>query len=270
MRFRTLFLLILGLGWAGNPVRGATELPFSFIDGMIWLKINVPTSALPLNFLLDSGASSTVLDLKSGIRLGAALGRRETAQGAAGQIETYQIKDFRGTFGAMALPRSILAVDLRAVSGGLHQKIDGLLGADFLKDRIVQVDFRTRKIRFLESNELSEAGMEILPLKRRNDVLCVEVSVAGQPHEWMRLDTGCRDALQWVSKTAMNEAVKSNVTAPSIKTDVRLGSLKLQSVPTGLHQKPMFRGEAGLLGNGLLSKFTFTIDSVRGRLLLLK
>src|SRR4051812_35876968 len=115
MRFRALFLL-LGLGWACAPARAASEFPFRFADGMIWLKVNVPGREAPLNFLLDSGAGVTVLDLKAGSRIGAALGRREIAQGAGGQLEAYRIKDFKGTFGNVALPRSVLAVDLQGVS----------------------------------------------------------------------------------------------------------------------------------------------------------
>ena len=47
-----------------------------------------------------------------------------------------------------------------------------------------------------------------------------------------------------------------------------LGSERLSAVQTGVHQQPLFSGEAGLLGNGLLSQFRVTVDAGKSRLLL--
>jgi len=41
-------------------------------------------------------------------------------------------------------------------------------------------------------------------------------------------------------------------------------------VPTGLHQKEIFPGEAGLLGNGLLSRYRSVIIDWKSRRLFLK
>jgi len=49
---------------------------------------------------------------------------------------------------------------------------------------------------------------------------------------------------------------------------VQLGALRLADIPTGLHETPIFEGEAGLLGNGLLSRFTVTFDVAKKQLLL--
>jgi len=55
----------------------------------------------------------------------------------------------------------------------------------------------------------------------------------------------------------------------SLPPTVVLGELEFEKVPTGLHDAAIFPGEAGLLGNGLLSRFsTVTIDDKAGRLLL--
>lgn len=56
---------------------------------------------------------------------------------------------------------------------------------------------------------------------------------------------------------------------PTTKTSVKLGSMSFDSVPTGLHQKPIFSGESGLVGNGLLARFErVTFDTKAGRLVL--
>jgi hypothetical protein len=43
-------------------------------------------------------------------------------------------------------------------------------------------------------------------------------------------------------------------------TSVSLGKRALHPVKTALHSTPMFPGEAGLVGNGILSQFTVTVD----------
>jgi len=41
---------------------------------------------------------------------------------------------------------------------------------------------------------------------------------------------------------------------------VSIGSRAMDKVKTSLHGRALFEGEAGLLGNGLLSRFTVTVD----------
>ena len=48
-----------------------------------------------------------------------------------------------------------------------------------------------------------------------------------------------------------------------------IGGYAFEKVPTGLHETAIFPGEAGLLGNALLSRFsTVTIDAKAGRVIL--
>ena len=46
------------------------------------------------------------------------------------------------------------------------------------------------------------------------------------------------------------------------------GAERVSSVKTGVHAQPIFPGEAGLIGNGLLSQFQVTVDIPGSRLLL--
>jgi hypothetical protein len=49
---------------------------------------------------------------------------------------------------------------------------------------------------------------------------------------------------------------------------VRLGNQSLALVETTLHGHELFRGEAGLLGNGILSRFMVTVDTGNRRIIL--
>lgn len=247
--------------------QAAIEIPFEVRDGVIWMKVAVPGKGAALDFVLDSGASDSVLDLQVARQLGVRLGAPQSVLGVHTQSVAYRASDFNATAGGVHLPHSPLSLDLGPVSTACSRKIDGLLGADFFRGRIVEINFSQRKVRLLERGELNTARCEILPMALRNDAMCVRVSVAGEPSAWMRVDTGCNTALQWVANTSARRPSAASVR--SIAADIQLGSRRVAAVKTGVHTKSMFPGEAGLLGNGVLSKFSAVTFDMSGRRLLL-
>jgi hypothetical protein len=255
-----------------QPAGAATEIPFAYGDGMIWLKVTVAGQSAPLNFLLDSGAGVSVLDLSAARRLGLKFGGRQTVAGVHSHSAAYPVSDFTAHAAGIPIASSSLAVDLSGPSRACHQRIDGLIGMDFFRERIVQIDFAAQKIRLLQSDEVNEAGCEILPLTARNDSWCARVSVDGNAPEWLRLDTGCNSSVEWVVTGGEARKCRFTTAGPNsvreCRTDLQLGLKRLAAVKTGIHTERMFAGEMGLIGNGLLSRFTVTIDSAKKRCLL--
>ena len=270
---RLSFILTLALLCA-NGLFAATPIPFQFRDGMIWLKVAVAGKSEPLNFLLDSGAGASVLDLAAAKRLGLKLGASQNVQGIHSRSVAFRVEGFAAHAASIAIPSSLLAVDLSEPSASCHRRIDGLLGADFFRDRIVQIDFAAQTIRLLLRDEVNAAGCEILPLTTRNDALCARVSVDGNAPEWLRLDTGCNTALEWVvtgdkaKKLGLTTLGLNAGSVPEFHTDVQLGAQRIAAVKTGIHTGQMFAGESGLIGNGLLSQFQVTVDAAKSRVLL--
>jgi hypothetical protein len=215
-----------------------------------------------------------VLDLAAARRFGLELGASQSVQGVHSRSTAYRIEGFAARTASIAVPSSLLAVDLSGPSRACHQRIDGLLGADFFRDRIVQIDFASQTIRLLQRGEVSEAGCEILPLTMRNDALCARVSINGNAPEWLRLDTGCNTTLEWV--VTGDKAKKLGITTIGLHSgsirelhaDLQLGAKRIPAVKTGIHTDQMFAGEGGLIGNGLLSHFTVTIDAAKRHCLL--
>lgn len=276
MRINPFLLMLLSLVMGVySQVRAATLIPFQFRDGLVWVEVSVPGYPDRLNFLLDSGASISVLHSATAQRLGVRLGASESVQGVTGGVTARRVGRFSGHVAGIPIPRRLLALDLSAVSRMCHQRIDGLLGADFFRGRIVQIDFAAERLRLLSRGEANAARGEALPLVRRGDALCTRISVAGRPADWVRVDTGCDSALRWVASPAMAASLRRSsigiaVQSPRyLATDVQLGSLRFSGVKIGIHPKPIFPGEAGLLGNGLLCRFTVTFDVPGKRLLLL-
>ena len=87
----------------------------------------------------------------------------------------------------MPLPQKVplqqlLAIDLSNASRVCGRKIDGLLGADFLQGRVVQIDYKAQKIRLFACGENPAGNAVCLPLKRLNDSFCIPVSPVQEGH----------------------------------------------------------------------------------------
>jgi hypothetical protein len=249
------------------------EIPFRYQDGLIWVKVELDGKKERLNFLLDSGSSVSAIDLHTAHTRGINLGERQLVEGVSGQGFAYRVDDFKAVAGRIGLPKSVLAIDLGAVSECCHQHIDGVLGVDFFRNRIVQIDFNAGKICLLKNCEVNAANCDTLPIRMCNGAFCVPVRIAGNPVQWMRLDTGCDSALEWV----VTGTEERPLTGPSIglssapirciNTSARLGRHCFNDVRAGIHTKQIFAGEDGLIGNGLLSKFCLTVDERKSRVI---
>jgi len=83
-----------------------------------------------------------------------------------------------------------------------ERHVDGILGVDFFRGRIVQIAYNEGRARILEKCDPNLPNYQILPVRICNDAFCVPVRVVGNPAQWMRLDTGCDVAMEWVMSKA--------------------------------------------------------------------
>jgi hypothetical protein len=250
------------------------EFPFQYREGLLWIEVNIPRSETPLNFLLDTGAGVSAINLNTAKRIGLKLGQEVTVRGVDTKLTGYWQQRMSAKVSDVKLPSEYLAVDLEKLSRSCEQPVDGLVGADFFRGRIVQIDFEAQKIRILKSAK-SEQTANALPIQFRPCGMRVPISVDGHERQWVRLDTGCATALQWVTSDVPDQCTRqmaiglAELSIPQTKTTVGIAKYKFENVPTGLHETAIFPGEAGLLGNGLLSRFaSVTIDAKAGRVIL--
>lgn len=239
--------------------RAAQVIPFEYLDGLIWVKVKTASGEVPLNFLLDSGAGKSVLNLETANRLGIQLGASVKVQCVKNMASARRVEVFHATVSGVSIPQNPLALDLSETSELCSRSIDGLLGQDFLRGRIVQIDFKAGRIRLLEAADDSNC-CAVVSLMMRNDAMCVPVSMNGSRPKWARIDTGCEDALHWVGGR----------NGTSMQTSVQVGEETITDVKTAMHRSAIFPSESGLLGNGVLSNYRITIDAVNLRLLLEK
>src|SRR4051812_21582453 len=151
MRWLYGLVCILGLMGGGHSF-GATiaQIPFEFRDGLLWVKVQTEKSPEPLTFLLDSGATRSVIDLPAAKRLKIQRGDRVNVQGVHGAASGYWPARLDAFADGLSLPKKYLVTDLSALSKECHSSIDGLLGADFFAGKIVEVNFVAFTVRVLD------------------------------------------------------------------------------------------------------------------------
>ena len=268
-----LFIVCTACGVvAGQRQRIQAEIPFELRDGFIWIKVAAKESSTTLNFILDSGAVVSTLNSATAERLGLRDGQRVVVKGVGSTTFGRWPQRLDAQVRSVELPKSYLAVDLCALQASCECRIDGLIGADFFRSRIVQLDFEKSVLRILTKGP---ADGEVIALRKRRDVWQVPVSVNGRPKGWFRLDTGCANALRCVVTNASpaNTSTKMSIaltemTLPVTETTATLGSVTFIDVATTTHNSKIFSGEAGLVGLGLLSRYkAITLDGNAGRLI---
>jgi hypothetical protein len=279
MRLRGLSMLILGaaLGQAPAAIESPVkEFPFEFRNGLIWLQVQFRESAVPQNFLLDSGAGLSVINLPALRRMGSLTGRRMVVHGVGATTTGYWPEQLSVRDGSLPLPSCFLAVDLSQLGRACGRTVDGLVGADFFEGHVVQIDFAARKIRLLPSSE-GLTNRTTLPLEIHGRAMQVPIRVNDGPMQWVRLDTGCAAALHWVTTQVRPEDCKpslsvalTTVAVNMTHTRVQLAGLTFDGVPTGIHKQHLFEGEAGLLGNELLSRFSSVIIDAKAKRVILE
>ena len=276
MRVILLVLVLLATLSRGLAApKAPSEFPFELRSGLIWVQVRAAGSTDPLKFLLDSGAGVSVINLHTAKRLAAKLGQRVNVRGVGGSVEGFWPQRLAANVAGVALPKEFLAVDLAELSEACDCCVDGLLGADFFRGRVVQIDFAGRKVRLLPSSYTSDDAT-VVDLKVKRGALLASVGVNESAAQWMRVDTGCASALQWFTSERRLQGNRSEVSValteldiPSTTAKVKLGSMTFDSVPIGLHSQPIFCGESGLLGTGLLARFErVTFDAKARRLVL--
>jgi len=278
---RRIFLLallaVLGLtpSYAGStPAASAQSIPFEFVDGFIVLQAQLNSPREHVNLILDSGAGASVLSLSSAHRLNLSLGRSQTVQGVGMRTQAYELNRISAEANGVKLGRIQLAVDLSNATQLCSMPIDGLVGIDFFANRVVEIDFATKTVRLLSPAALDSAGNR-LSLKPMNGTFCIPIQVNGSKSRWARFDTGCNDALHWTVPRTKSKDVAPNLSIGFLTdaTDLAPSTLQiaghtLANIQTSLHAQPLFPGETGLVGTGVLSQFIVTTDLAHGQIFL--
>jgi len=202
MRVRHFWLLFVltGLVLAGQPDAQAyrdsscdqpvrSKVGFElYRDYLIVVRGSVG-SLKGLTFLIDTGASPSVLDPRIAAKLHLATESRDiailegTVQGQSAIAPSIQL----GHLQTLNLP--VLIRDLSFLQNALPIRIDGILGLDVLGQTTFVIDYPSREIRFGSSPAIPDSACNSIPFQMKQGLAVVEATVNHTPVHLL-LDTG--------------------------------------------------------------------------------
>jgi len=175
---RTIGFLFLAavVQLAPGRARGAAppvELPFELANGHVFLPVEVGGRAL--SFVLDTGAPVTIIDRARAAELRLAMGSEFSVHGAGANVTTVPVRDT--TYRVRGLPgftgRVEVAMALQPMASGLGRDFDGILGASFIREFVVEIDWEQRRIRLYDRASFEYHGS--------GSVVPIRLNVSGHP-----------------------------------------------------------------------------------------
>ncbi len=133
--------------------------------------------------MLDSGASSTVLDGSFASKLGLKFQSDETGQGVNGSIHYGPVQGIELTLGDMRWSKGeAVAIDLAAVSRQLGRPLPVILGGEMFTDAVVEIDFKGHRIAFHDpATYAPPPNAPALPLTSVGESLAIAVLIENHP-----------------------------------------------------------------------------------------
>lgn len=188
--------------WSG-PRPESITLPFQLLTGHILLQARVDGSR-PLSFLLDTGDRFAVIDTDRAKELGIETAAQfevkgvgsEKAVGALVKSSTVEVVGLPGFSQALTV-----TIPLRSMASKFGHDLDGLLGANFLRQFVVEIDYPARTMTLFDPDRFHYSGPgESIPLHlddERHPVIEAEVTAVGAPpvRGSFALDLGAGDGL---------------------------------------------------------------------------
>jgi PDZ domain/Aspartyl protease len=157
------------------------SIPFELVARHIVLKIQVNNSR-PLSFIFDTGDKVGVIDIDRARELRLKLERQIRVGGAGAQTLTgATVQDARWSLvGLENFSQAIsFAMPLENIAARFGHEIDGIVGSDFIKQFVVEVDYEARLLRLHDKSKFKYSGAgETIPIElNQHDFPTLEAEV---------------------------------------------------------------------------------------------
>jgi predicted aspartyl protease len=206
----------------------AKDIPFELNANKIYLSVRVNEKG-PLSFILDSGAAFDVLDTEQAKALNMKLSDETTVRGAGeGSVQTAVGTGLSLSLkGLEILKPSITILPIHSsISNNEGRAVDGLLGYDFFKHFVVEIDYARNRINIYEPKTYQYAGRgKIIPLaENRGHIFINSTLVLADDRQLpvrLLVDTGAKMAV--MLNTPFVNAQKLIGTTPQIDSVTGIG-----------------------------------------------
>jgi Aspartyl protease len=299
-------VLFLACGAAGASPRIVTVglkadaplvIPFELVTQHMLIRVQINNSG-PLWFILDTGDKNAIVNLRRAKSLGLTLEGEVNIGGAgAGTLKGSMVRDASVTvIGVEGKPHPVvLAIPLDGLEPRFGHDIDGIIGADFIKQFVVEIDYPARVLRLYDKDKFAYSGSgEILPLTFVHGgypVIDGEIALSGRPPVKGRflLDFGSGGALAlhtpFVQREGLIAAAQKTIRAMGAGgaggkitgrlgrvAGLRIGKVQIDNPLTlfsedksGAFATSEIQGNVGAM---ILSKFLALLDYERNRIIL--
>ncbi len=276
----------------GGAVRLAriVPVPIEYTQGELLVKVRV-NNGEPLDFLLDTGASETMVDRRTAAEHFLDKQGQVEISGASGEVTTNATVVRKLELGNLALEDvHALMLDLSPQSRQMGRRIAGIIGSNVLSQFSVTFDFQKQVVTFQDAGSYQPAsGSQSVPFTQRPGLM-VKAIINGRAEETFLLDTGAAfNHLPAAVAKKYRQAEPQHLTEGTglDGRPVRLGTLVAEAVTVGKLTVPkvnftypvegddaqgrggFFQTSAvGILGNPFWQSFIMTIDYRAQRLVL--
>jgi Aspartyl protease/PDZ domain len=223
-------------------------------------------------FEVDTGANCSVYDQRLRRHLGAPI-RQSTVDTPGGFLRTELFESPEAHLGRITWHSKspIVCINMSQLRQSMGDHLDGLLGMDFLRNHVVQIDFDTGHLRFLSAGGMNPDGWgERIPLTFGLH-LCptVRTTLGGSVETDCRIDTGANPScLDIFTFNSLQENRKLRLFATPHRVLTAVGTVSRESglvetISIGSESHQWMRVDAAttsLIGLQFLSRYTITLD----------
>jgi len=144
------------------------SIPFMLVKNHIVLPVSVDGKG-PFAFVLDTGNKYTAIDIDKARALGLSFGREVTVGGVGSSTSKGAFVDGSSVTiaGLEAHPQPLsLALPLAPLAARLGREFDGILGEDFIRLFVVEIDYKQRLVRLHDARSFVYSGAgEAIPIR---------------------------------------------------------------------------------------------------------
>jgi predicted aspartyl protease len=269
----------------------SATIPFEYTeDDNEVLQVSVNGSQ-PLNFTVDTGSDVfAIITARQAKSLGLTSGNNYKVGVAqnVGEIEAASIPSANLTLaGVEALNQRIevLITDVQANNDGIE--IDGVLGLEFLKHFVVEIDYEGKTIKLFSPDKYQYSGRgETIPIRIKDgspEVRMKLITASGKSIEsYFEIDTGMSGTLLFRTTTVNRYGLPADMRTIQAPTSIeasgefnrRIGRAKSLQLGRFIMDNPLVslaqnvEGEGGLVGEEILRRFKVIFDFSHRRMIL--
>jgi predicted aspartyl protease len=278
-----------------SQARGPLTIPLELTNNLVIVELRINGSRL-LAFILDTGASTTVISDVRANELGLKLEGQTDATTQGGAIDASLVKGASLNLAGIEFPNmTMAAIRLSGLEAGLGRKVDGILGYEIFNRFVVEIDYSSRVVRLYEPQDYKYSGRgAVIPIRIEDHTPFVVGRLTGpKPIEGdFLIDTGAPGVLNIAGPFAARHKLLDSVphtisiTSGALlagRSSGKIGRVNGFQMGSLVIKKPVVNfsqdtegsegDEAGteyggLIGGEILRRFKLIIDYSRNRIIL--